>query len=94
MRVTVEYEGTMGFVDWDDDDPKKFTVEFAKSNKTFDAKIKEVRKHLTKIREIRIPLSNKIDHYKIVKVRGTKDGDFMQIALNTLHADTEVWVHW
>jgi thermostable 8-oxoguanine DNA glycosylase len=44
--------------------------------------------------EFRIPESNRVDDFRIDRVRPTKNRTYMELALCTLFANTGFWVYW
>lgn len=56
--------------------------------------VRSVRSHLTRKRKFRIPESKRIDDYRVDNVKPTESTMYMNLALCTLWANTEVTVEW
>jgi hypothetical protein len=79
----------MGTVEYHENDLKNFTVKFPDKFRR-----SQVVKHLTTKQEFHIPESQQIDDYRVDKAVPTEHVTYFELALCTLHAKTEVWVHW
>ncbi|MBW8001748.1 MAG: hypothetical protein FVQ80_06960 [Planctomycetes bacterium] len=78
----------------------KGSVEYLEKIKDFivsidDSVISEaIQRYLTTEREFKIPESQKIDDYRIDSAKPAENRTYFELSLNTLYANTGVFVHW
>ena len=87
--VGIKYGGQTGTIKYDAEDLKHFEVDFPD-----DDKEGEIVDYLTTRRDFHIPESQRIDDYRIDRALPTDHVTYFELALCTLHANTEVWVDW
>lgn len=88
MKVNICRDEVVGFVEYDEKD-KKIDIFFP--DKIF---AKLVKRHLTIKRKFCIPESDKIDDFREDFAAPTDERTYMELALNTLFANTDVEVDW
>jgi len=53
-----------------------------------------VENFFNQVRDFKIPESQRIDDYRIDKVKPIESEMYMRLALCVLHSETGFWVHW
>ena len=89
MHVGIKKDDLQGTITWTENDEKNYVVDFP-DKKT----VKAINKYLHTEREYQIPESNEIDDYRIDKAKPIDGPTYFLLALNTLWANTDVWVIW
>lgn len=86
MKIKISKNGNEGLVSYN---RKKLNVDFP------DTETKEkILTYFTTKREYKIPEPKRIDDYRIDFEMPTKNKMYFELALNTLHMNTGVRVHW
>ena len=88
MKIDIYRDEITGFVEYDEE-VKEVDVFFP--DEIFE---KLVKRHLTAKQKFRIPESNKIDDFREDFVVPTDERTYMELALCTLLANTDVQVNW
>ena len=88
-QVGIEREGLQGRIIWDERDPGSFQVII-----DCDDTRRAVQAYLRTRREFHIPEANRIDDTRSDTCLPTDTNTYFELALNTLYANTGVWVEW
>jgi hypothetical protein len=75
-----------GWVNYDEE-TKKLTIEY-------EGDFSELKKYLTTAREFRIPESQRIDDFRVDKVKPTESRVYLELALCTSYARVGFWIMW
>ena len=88
-KVGIKGFGHKGTIEFDDSEPVNYTVTFP------DDKIRQrIITYLNTPQEYRIPESQRIDDYRIDRVKPVAGPMYFDLALNTLHSKLGLWVEW
>lgn len=88
IEAGIMFEKEEGTVVYDEKE-KKALVIFP------DEEIEEtINDYLTKIQSFRIPQSQKIDDFEVMKAKPIDNETFFSLALSSMYSEIDVWVDW
>jgi hypothetical protein len=88
MKVRVRKDKSIGWIEYNEGE-KSFTVDFPSSTVK-----KSIEDYLNTEQEYRIPESDRLDDFRVDKAHPVDNMTYFELSLNTLFANTDVFVEW